>query len=165
MSYHLISGTQSCCNHRAMFSTEQNLVNRVHFGNRRASGKEARREFALKGRGIEREDRFPGEHHCRIRDYSVRSSVRPSASDALIYVLVSDVTRARVRLGIRPARYPLVCAQRIHRHIIPGVAYINDRNWDLLCLSSATGKSCALIYYLRLRPRPVFSPGGNRASL
>lgn len=32
---------------------------------------------------------------------------------------------------------PLVCAQRILRHIIPGVAYINDRNWDLLCLSSA----------------------------
>ena len=31
--------------------------------------------------------------------------------------------------------HPL-CAQRIHRHIIPGVAYINDRNCDLLCLSS-----------------------------
>lgn len=33
-----------------------------------------------------------------------RPFVRPS--DALIYVLVSDVTRARVRFGVRPIRYP-----------------------------------------------------------
>lgn len=57
------------------------------------------------------------------------------SSAALIYVLVSDVTRVRPPYSRRVV--PLVCAQRILRHIIPGVAYINDRNWDLLCLSSA----------------------------
>ena len=34
-----------------------------------------------------------------------------------------------------------LCAQRIRRHIIRRLAYINDRNWDLLCLSSRRGYS------------------------
>lgn len=75
-------------------------------------------------------DSFPGG---TSQPYPGLSSV------ALIYVLVSDVTRVRPLYSRRAAAaaVPLVCAQRILRHIIPGVAYINDRNWDLLCLSSA----------------------------
>lgn len=75
------------------------------------------------------------------------------ASFSLIYVLINDVTLAHVRPGLflcrdrHPARARTcvcvysppcvsVCAQRIRRHIIRRLVYINDRNWDLLCLSS-----------------------------
>lgn len=64
------------------------------------------------------------------------TAVHPGLSSAaLIYVLVSDVTRVRVH---RRARRCPLCVHKGSSVILSrAVAYINDRNWDLLCLSSA----------------------------
>lgn len=109
--------------HAARFGLVRTVVRLklAHVGWERAR---IRLEWVKRGLGARR--RFP---RGTSLPYPGLSSV------ALIYVLVSDVTR--VRPPYSRSVIPLVCAQRILRHIIPGVAYINDRNWDLLCLSSA----------------------------
>lgn len=98
------------------------------------------RTFEIGARRMEARTNSPWMSQKRTRQFP-RGTSQPYpglSSVALIYVLVSDVTRVRPLYSRRGAAVvPLVCAQRILRHIIPGVAYINDRNWDLLCLSSA----------------------------
>lgn len=97
------------------------------------------RTFEIGARRMEARTNSPWMSQKRTRQFP-RGTSQPYpglSSVALIYVLVSDVTRVRPLYSRRAAVVPLVCAQRILRHIIPGVAYINDRNWDLLCLSSA----------------------------